>query len=241
MGLLFLRETHPRLAKSPVFENRFIQTIKNIFKGTFRTSKGTSYSRLAQADDLGVELTARTLIESEISGELELESTDSARTLTRREESEPTEKAQVKPWTNQVVLQIISVSLLAFHKVSSDIITPTFLAIPAKDDGVSENLAARSFFELSHGFGFSSQKIGFILLTQAAVAIAAQLTLVPFIASKFGALRVYRLVFCIFPVTYLFTPFLAKVRPPFAMMVLLLDLWVKVALSSTGYVCSAIL
>ncbi|KMU86789.1 hypothetical protein CIHG_04578 [Coccidioides immitis H538.4] len=113
------------------------------------------------------------------------------------------------------------------QQVSSDIITPIFLAIPAKPTKPADNLVERNIFQFTDVFGFSSQKIGFILLTQAGVAIIAQSTLIPWIVGRFGALKCYRMILCIFPVAYLFTPFLVKLKSPFSIIALLFDLWVK--------------
>ncbi|KMU78968.1 hypothetical protein CISG_07611 [Coccidioides immitis RMSCC 3703] len=193
------------------------------------------YSRLDHAEEDGIELRMET------EAEPEQEAIQAPCAITTSYKTKPTEKPVSKAFTLQVILQVISVFILAFHKVSSDIITPIFLAIPAKPTKPADNLVERNIFQFTDVFGFSSQKIGFILLTQAGVAIIAQSTLIPWIVGRFGALKCYRMILCIFPVAYLFTPFLVKLKSPFSIIALLFDLWVKVLLSSTGYICSAIL
>ena len=140
-------------------------------------------------------------------------------------------------YTHQVLLQILSVSLLAFHKVGSDTLIPVFLANAAD----TRNLQGRAFFRFSGGFGMDTATIGNVLLTQAVVAIIAQIFVVPRIINRFGALRTYRCVLFVFPWMYFFTPFVVKFPSQFSTAALLIDLWIKVFLVALGYVCSAIL
>lgn len=157
----------------------------------------------------------------------------------QHEDSQPA--VQTKgAFTKQVILQLISVSMLAFHKVSSDAIMPTFLAAPSTPSS-SQQTPTRNFLEATSGFGYSSQKIGLILLSQAIVAVIAQATLVPLFIDKAGPLKAYRIVLAIYPTMYLFTPLLPKLGSPFPLMLVALDLWIKVIISSVGYICSAIL
>lgn len=137
------------------------------------------------------------------------------------------------------MLQITSVSLLAFHKVSSDAIIPTFLAAPPTPS--VPDRAQRDLFKMPGGFGFGNQKVGMILLSQAIIGIVTQVTLVPFFIDRMGSLKAYRIVLGIYPATYIFTPFLPNFVPPLSLVFVALDLWIKVVLSSIGYICSAIL
>ena len=142
-------------------------------------------------------------------------------------------------FTLQVVLQIISVSLLAFHKVSSDAIIPTFLAAPPTPS--DSHSSPREILQTPGGFGYSNQKVGVILLSQAVVALVTQATLVPFFIDKVGPLKAYRIVLGIYPAMYIFTPLLPKLPPGLSLAFVAFDLWIKVVLSSIGYMCSAIL
>ncbi|EAS30115.3 uncharacterized protein CIMG_08861 [Coccidioides immitis RS] len=234
LGLLLLQETHPQLVNKPDIGIRTYLAFKYLFTGNFRKHNCARYSRLDHAEEDGIELRMET------EAEPEQEAIQAPCAITTSYKTKPTEKPVSKAFTLQVILQVISVFILAFHKVSSDIITPIFLAIPAKPTKPADNLVERNIFQFTDVFGFSSQKIGFILLTQAGVAIIAQSTLIPWIVGRFGALKCYRMILCIFPVAYLFTPFLVKLKSPFSIIALLFDLWVKVLLSSTGYICSAI-
>ncbi|KAK3941652.1 protein zinc induced facilitator-LIKE 1 [Diplogelasinospora grovesii] len=144
-------------------------------------------------------------------------------------------KVPNKAFSMQVILQILAVSLMAFHKVSSDTVMGTFLALEESDNS--------SFPKATGGFGFNTQKIGMIFLTEAIFRVTIQATLIPFVISRLGALRTFRWVLGLYPAMYLLTPFLPALplRPWMQIAVLLPDLWTKVALSSIGYVCSSIL
>ncbi|KAK0625867.1 major facilitator superfamily domain-containing protein [Immersiella caudata] len=129
-------------------------------------------------------------------------------------------------WDAQVTLQIVSISLLAYHKVGSDALIGTFLALPT-----------------AQGFGFSTQQIGLVFLSETAFRVAVQFATVSVVIDRLGVLRAYQWVLALYPLAYLLTPFLPNLRlpGPVRTTVLLVDLWSKVALSSVGYVCSAIL
>ncbi|KAK3305581.1 major facilitator superfamily domain-containing protein [Chaetomium strumarium] len=138
-------------------------------------------------------------------------------------------------FTLQVLLQILAVSLLAFHKMSADALSGTFLSLEAPSVG------GLSFPHTRGGFGFSTRTIGIIFLTKAIFRVIIQPTFIPWFISKLGALRAFRCVLGLYPAMYLATPFLPNLPSPLGLMALLPDLWIKVALSSVGYVCSAIL
>ena len=125
-------------------------------------------------------------------------------------------------FTPQVVLQIISVSLLAFHKVSSDAVIPTFLAAPMTPS--SSQRSRRDIFETSGGFGYSNKKVGMILLSQAIVGLIAQATIVPYFIDKVGSLKAYRLILGAYPAMYIFTPFLPKLPHTLSLVLVALDL-----------------
>lgn len=141
--------------------------------------------------------------------------------------------------TSQVLLQIVSVSLLAFHKVASDTLIPVFLAHPLSKSGTQR--LGRSFIRFGGGFGMGTSGVGNVLLSQAIVAIVAQFIAVPTIIARFGPLQTYHWTLSIFPCMYFLTPFVVKIHPPLSVLVLLLDLWIKVVLVALGYVCSTIL
>lgn len=67
-----------------------------------------------------------------------------------------------------------SVSLLAFHKISSDVLIPIYLASPAAKLG-NRPLFPRNLENMNRGVGLSTIHVGYFLPMQAAVAIVAQI------------------------------------------------------------------
>jgi len=155
--------------------------------------------------------------------------------------SPPVGEGRAVAFTAQVIFQIVSVSLLALHKVSSDAVMPTFLAISVASNG-PESSPRRNLLQYSGGFGYGNYEIELILLSQAVVAIVTQATVVPLFINRMGPLRAYRVILCVYPTMYLFTPILPKLAPWMSLIFVLFDLWTKVILSSVGYnICSAML
>lgn len=152
------------------------------------------------------------------------------------------ETIKKKIYTSQVIFQMVSISLLAFHKVASDIIMPVFLASPqGLTAHENEDTETRNIFQFDDGFNLSTRQIGPILLSQAFIAVLGQFFLVPCIIGTYGPLCIYRYVLWLYPLMYLLTPFMAQLFRPLSIITVMLDLWVKVLLSSTAYTCSAIL
>jgi hypothetical protein len=151
------------------------------------------------------------------------------------------ESARPKPsaYTRQVILQIVVVSLLALHKVSSDVIIPTFLA--TSSIGESEDYTDVTFFRFEVGFGMGPPSIANVLLTQAVLAILSQVFVVPRAIDRFAPLKTIRWTLFVFPWLYCITPFTTKLLYPLSIMAILLDLWTKGILVSLGYVAFAIL
>lgn len=151
-----------------------------------------------------------------------------------------TEISWKRVFTLQIILQILAVSLLAFHKVAFDAFMPTFLAAP--DSAESSKQHERNIMDSTGGFGYGSQKIGLILLSQAIVVLIAQATIVSRLINWAGPLTACRVVFGLYPAAYVLTPFLPLLASPAGPLVTVaLDLWITGILSSIGYICSAIL
>ncbi|AEO67664.1 uncharacterized protein THITE_52978 [Thermothielavioides terrestris NRRL 8126] len=223
-----LRETHPRLAQ------RYDPGLSAI-----RAAK--SYLRGGSAEEVTY---APLPLDSVPSGTLE--SPPEAHQLEALEEDSLERKAaSSRVFTLQVVLEILVVSLLAFHKMSSDALMGTFLSLaPASggDDQGSRASRRSAFFPHANGgFGFDTRTIGIIFLTEAVFRALIQPTFIPWLISKLGALSAFRTVLGLYPAMYLLTPFLPSLPSPLGLVALLPDLWIKVALSSVGYVCSAVL
>ena len=241
MGFLFFRETHIEYNQRYDVGRELVSTVRTTLEKVLLRKAESSYeiiendedqsdrqpvllSTTSDAEDDGVELKMR----NQPAQDVEMHETSTWVSIPQT------------PYTRQVVLQILSVSLLAFHKVASDTLIPVFLA-NASAESERRSLVKHSFLELSGGFGMDTATISNVLLTQAVVAIVSQLVAVPYIIKRFGALRTYRWTTFIFPWIYCLTPFVVKLPSPLSIIALLLDLWVKVLLVALGYVCSAIL
>ncbi|KAK4203399.1 putative permease [Triangularia verruculosa] len=225
---LFLEETHQKLQGTPDVGLKIARAITSrLFQGQRQYDYEMLESNQGPAN-------------AQAEGEETSDDTQHADTSSMADHdpknSELDETASPKrAFSYQTILQILSVSLLAFHKVSSDAVMPVYLAAPLDS----------STKHLTGGFGFSGPTIGFMLLSQAIVAAVAQLAFVSWIINKMGPLLAYRTVLCAYPVVYIFTPFLPglsiTISSALALALVVLELWLKVLLSSIGYICSTIL
>lgn len=236
IAFLFLPETHPKMGTEP---DRGLRVGRSAMKlvgiSPSNTSDPYGYTRIRGEDDY--------MDSHDLSGARSRDLVEETRELEEIEadeddqwQSEPEPK---KVFTPQVILQVLAVSLLAFHKVAFDAFMPTFLASPSPTEPTREN--ARDAPGPIGGFGYGSQMIGAILLSQAVVALAAQATIVPRLVDWAGPLRAFRAVLGLYPIAYLLAPFLPLLASPLPLVTVALDLWVTAVLSSTGYMCSAIL
>lgn len=239
LTFLFLAETHPRLGNRPDLGLRIGKQLARPFKWRSKFHKGHKYSPVTgeQAD---IDLNELDPASSQDDKDFQECQDASDETQSPVQESSGVGGKQHRAFTSQVLLQIVSLSLLAFHKVSSDAIMPVFLASPGPATE-TQSKVARSLFRTTGGFNYNEQKIGFILLSQAAVGLVFQATLIPLFLDNIGALKAYRIVLGIYPAMYIFTPILPTLTPALSLVSVLLDLWIKVILSSTAYICSSIL
>jgi hypothetical protein len=245
LTFLVLQETNPRIQEHPDMGLSILQLLKRPFTRGDSTQH-TTYAPLAE-DSAGLE-SQEDAREEHAMEEFTREQEDGARTSSVSEALEA--DGTVKPvsdraFTSQVMLQILAVSLLAFHKVASDSLMGTFLALPESAVGVkpAEEAASRSisFPHPRGGFGFDQRVIGIVFLTEAIFRAAIQPTAIPWFISKLGELRAFRWVLGLYPAMYILTPFLPRIPSPLRFILLFLDLWIKVAFSSVGYICSAVL
>ena len=240
LGFLLLKETNPHLPNRPHTGVRAGLAFKALWRrcvGVWKAQDYTAYSIVGEAYDVPTSEQHQSSAAEGHTDDIELRVRGKSPVA-----NEPTFIPQIKRkrFTGQIILQIISVSLLAFHKVSSDSLIPVFLATPRpKTD--NPQTASNSPFRISGGFSLSPASIGNVLLTQAVTAILIQFLVVPRVITAFGPLRTYRWTLFVFPWLYCMTPFVVKLPSPLSLLALLVDLWAKVLLVALGYVCSAIL
>jgi hypothetical protein len=231
LAIFYLNETHPQLTGQADWGTNLSKYLRAWQHIRFWR---TQYARVEQEEAL---TNPPTNGEEYPEGSLELETLPS---LVGNEVAQITPKPRQTPYTSQIIMQVLSVSVLAFHKVSSDIVIPIFLTTTS-DGRMNKPLQPRRIFQYTGGFGMTSADIGIVLLTQAIAAIFVQLFVSSWIISRFGALKTYRAVLHTFPCLYLLTPFTVVLPKPFDLLSLLLDLWTKALLVGLGYNCSAIL
>ncbi|KAK3347043.1 major facilitator superfamily domain-containing protein [Lasiosphaeria hispida] len=250
MAVLFLRETHPNFINRHDVGLSISQSFHGFFQSLLTGMRQFSYSPLRAdrsghgadnaIDDYELEnqgsppAATRHLNPAELCSE-----NQGSRTCEEvKEEGAPPGRT----FSSQIILQILSLSLLAFHKVSSDTTMGSFLALAPSQDQHGDSVHGPGFLlEAKGGFGFNTQKIGVIFLTEAIFRVMIQGAVVPFLITRLGALKAYRWALGIYPAMYLVTPFFPGLPSSWKLVALLPDLWSKVALSSIGYVCSAIL
>ncbi|KAF8846429.1 MFS general substrate transporter [Acephala macrosclerotiorum] len=229
LGFFFLDESHPKMQNQPDFGRKISRCVGRKIRALFGQTDSGWYTTLA-AEDNTIPLASRDHTEDEESLKEDYEEVETS--------SSPTflnpVPQKTSAYTLKVILQILALSLLAFHKVSSDVIIPTFLA-------TSSDKHSSGLFKFSSGFGLASPSIANVLLTQAVVAIISQILIVPRVIDQFGALKTFRWALFVFPWLYCLTPFTTRFPYPLSIMALLLDLWTKGVLVSLGYVASAIL
>ncbi|KAK4662766.1 hypothetical protein QC763_603430 [Podospora pseudopauciseta] len=115
------------------------------------------------------------------------------------------ERAPVgKVFSRAVIMVIISYGILAFHTMAFDSLLPVFLSTspPATE------IPAKLPFKFADGFGWDTQTIGFILSVQGVYSLASTRLLFPFVANKIGALRLFKIMSVLYPLLYLFTPYI---------------------------------
>ncbi|KAL2022193.1 hypothetical protein VTK56DRAFT_6022 [Thermocarpiscus australiensis] len=242
LTFLVLRETHPQMPKHP--GTGLSQILNQLFIRRGPANNAT-YAPLEE-DSAGLEAQEDATEEHSLE-DLQKEPRDGARSSSDSGSSAakgPAKEFSGRAFTFQAILQILAVSLLAFHKVAFETLMGTFLALePAASDKPANGPTPRgvSFPHSRGGFGFDTRVIGIIFLTEAIFRAAIQPTVIPWFIQKLGVLRAFRWVLGLYPAMYIFTPFLPKIPEPFQFVFLLPDLWIRVAFSSMGYICSAVL
>ncbi|CZS94078.1 uncharacterized protein RAG0_04109 [Rhynchosporium agropyri] len=226
LGFLFLDESHPKFTDRPEIGRSLSKWIAGRLRSSGSRENTAEYTTLA-TDEQGIEL-VETIDTKVVMRHSDFEA--------EQIEAETLAESPKSAYDFQVILQILAVSLLAFHKVASDAIVPIFLASHSIEDVSSPNP-----FKFSVGFGFTMPQIANVLLTQAIVAIFSQAVIVPRFIDHFGTLKTFRWALFTLPWIYSFTPLTARLSHPFSLIAILLDLWMKGIVVNLGYVCSAIL
>ncbi|EGE08450.1 MFS multidrug transporter [Trichophyton equinum CBS 127.97] len=231
LGFFFLEETHPHLQNS---HNVGLEMSQWLFQRTMKLLGYTDtqkYAVLSSNGDDDIPLHCTEDIESAAVEENDSNDADKDTIMAVKSSTK-------SAYSGQVILQILAASILGFHKVSSDVIIPIFLA--QDKESVSDEKDSSLLYFIT-GFGMSSPMISNVLLSQAVVAILAQIFIVPKFIACLGPLKVFRWAVFAFPCLYCLTPFTSQFTHPLSTILILIDLWVKAILVNLGYTASSIL
>ncbi|RFU29877.1 hypothetical protein B7463_g6485, partial [Scytalidium lignicola] len=109
-------------------------------------------------------------------------------------------------YTREVICTIILFSLLPLHNAAFMQLFPVFLSMPP-----SPATDEHSMFHFNGGLGLSSPTIGVFLSIFQVYGILIQLFIFPSLQARFGTLWSHRIAIAIFPLCYIFAPYLALI------------------------------
>lgn len=224
LGLFCLEEVHPKFRDQVDIRWILSSRIRNILTGKGWNSDENAYTHI-RADEIDAELP-----------------------LSPESSTEAPEEPAVKPrsaFTRQIKLQILSIAIQGFLKISTLAIVPVFLATPSKPDQPQNETRGfeviKGIFGTEGGFGLDTMSISNVLLSQAVAAIGGQILLVPAIISRHGPLHSYRVVVVILMCLYCVLPFTSSWSPWAGLPSILIIMWVYAVASGLATTCSAIL
>jgi len=108
-------------------------------------------------------------------------------------------------YTRSVLTTILSFALLPLHNSAFMQIFPVFLSTPPSPTP----LTITELFNFNGGLGLSSPTIGLFLSAFGVFGIAIQLLIYPSLQARIGTLGAYRLALAVFPIAYIFAPYLS--------------------------------
>ncbi|KAH8879706.1 MFS general substrate transporter [Thozetella sp. PMI_491] len=146
-------------------------------------------------------------------------------------------KAPAKIFTRDVVLNIVSYGILAFHTMTYDSLLPTFLSTPPPTHPQPASLP----FKFVDGFGFTTSKIGVIMAVQGAYAIVSNGFIVAPVSKQMGYLRLFKLIACSYFTLYLVTPYLVLLPESLRMVGIYSLIVFKNTLGTLAYPSNAVL
>ncbi|QIW97706.1 hypothetical protein AMS68_003224 [Peltaster fructicola] len=105
-------------------------------------------------------------------------------------------------FSRQVVLNIASYGILAYHTISAEQLLSVLFSMPATDEQVSLP------FHFTGGFGLPTKSIGGILSVQGVIQVVATLVVFPPINRRLGSLSLLRITAFSYPFLYMLVPYL---------------------------------
>ncbi|KAL1879376.1 hypothetical protein VTK73DRAFT_7107 [Phialemonium thermophilum] len=146
-------------------------------------------------------------------------------------------KASTKTFTRQVVLNIVSYGILAFHTMTFDQLLPVFLSTDSPAHAEPPKLP----FKFVDGFGYDSQSIGVILSVQGFYSMFSTFFLFPFVLSRISPLQLFRLLAFPYFLLYLITPYLVLLPERYQMIGIYATVVWKCTFATMAYPSNAIL
>jgi hypothetical protein len=107
----------------------------------------------------------------------------------------------------QAVINLIAYTMLACHTMAFDSLLPVFFSHDRI--GQPDSTPYSPPLKFAGGFGLDHFAIGMISTANGLISLILQFSLFPPITRRYGALRCYKIVSCLFPLTYALTPFTA--------------------------------
>ncbi|KAF1849047.1 MFS general substrate transporter [Cucurbitaria berberidis CBS 394.84] len=106
-------------------------------------------------------------------------------------------------WSGRLLKVLLLFALLPLHTATFLHVFPVFLSMPTMAK------PSPSIFHFTGGLGLASPTVGLYLATFGIAGILLQLFIYPRIQSRIGTLGVFRLASFIFPLAYIFAPYVA--------------------------------
>jgi len=120
--------------------------------------------------------------------------------------AEPARKTPRTVFTRDVILNIASFGILAFHTMTFDQLFPVFLSIAPPEGG---RPVVSSPFKFLGGFGYTTKEIGLVIAVQGGYSLFTNWTVFPWAVRRFGELRLFQILALLYPLHYMATPYLA--------------------------------
>jgi MFS family permease len=140
----------------------------------------------------------------------------------------------------QAVINLIAYTMLACHTMAFDQLLPVYLQY--NRIGQPNSTPYHGPLKFAGGFGLDHFTIGMISTANGLFSLILQFALFPPVARRYGALRCYKVVACLFPLTYALTPFTALLPSTRAQITCQLGLlFIKDFASVFAFPCSTIL
>jgi len=199
IGILFLEETHAERKKE---RDRGCELGDRLLSGIWwRKVKPTK----AQMDEEQPLLRAEDQLPGyRTSGNLR-QALVATNTETPVRTSDSTKKTKGKVFTKNIILNIASFGILAFHTMTFDQLFPVFLSTAPPEGGKP---VVSSPLKFIGGFGYDNQEIGVVIAVQGFYSLIASWYIFPWAVRRLGELRLFQLLAALYFLHYMATPYL---------------------------------